>query len=294
MTPGAGLVDIEKALLASSMWQTPFQLRHNLAGNPLVTRDALVRLTSERPPFSIAHGRSDQAVVFERPGVDPPCTAVRAVADLENSRSWITLSFVDHAPGYGDLLDAVSTEFRSVLATHDGPVRARTGTVFLTSPGGVVPAHVDRHHNILLQIEGTKELCVGEFDDDLVQEQEIHRHFEGHDYLLRLPNRFQTFTLGPGQGVYIPPYRPHWIVCDQNVSIGLSCSVRTNTSHRVELAHTFNSKLRRFGLRPGVPGVRCRLDAAKAVTVTAGREVKHARHIVANHLRKDPLPSSDK
>jgi hypothetical protein len=293
MTPGAEVVDIERALLASSMWQTPFQLRHNLAGNLLVTRDALVRLASERPPFSIAHGRSDQAVVFEGSGVDPPLTAVRAVADLENSRSWIVLSFVDHAPGYGDLLDAVSTEFRSVLATHDGPVRARTGTVFLTSPGGVVPAHIDRHHNILLQIEGTKELCVGEFDDDLVQEQEIHRHFEGHDYLLRLPNRFQTFTLGPGQGVYIPPYRPHWIVCDQNVSIGLSCSVRTNTSNRVELAHTFNSKLRRLGLRPQMPGAQPRLDAAKAVAVTARRRAHRARGTMARQLRRDrsPLPN---
>jgi hypothetical protein len=288
MTPGADLVEMETALLDSSIGRSPFQFRHNVSGHRLVTRDAFVRLAGERPPSTIDHGPSDLAVVFNGPGIDPEATPTGAVADMENSRSWIALRFVDHAAGYGDLLDAVSGEFRSALAAREGTVRARTGTVFMSSPGGVVPAHFDRHHNLLLQIEGTKELTVGEFDEDQDAELEIRRHFDGHDYLLGLPGRSRTFTIGPGQGVYIPPYRPHWIVCRQEVTTALSCSVRTTTSHEVELAHIFNSRLRRLGLRPRVPGAHCRLDAAKAVAVTLGREVRNARDFGVSYLRRRP------
>ena len=291
MTTTGGLVEIDDELLAMSMWNAPFRLRHNLAGHPLVSRDALVRLAGERPAFSVEIGRSDLPVVYEGPGMARELTAAAAAADIENSKSWIVLSFVDNAPGYGELLDAVSLEFRGALAAHDGSVRARTGTIFMTSPHGVVAAHMDRHHNVLLQIEGTKELSVGEFDDEPARELEIQRHFQD-DYLLRLPTRYQTFTLGPGEGVYIPPYRPHWVVGREDVSVGLSCSVRTDTSHRVEMAHAFNSKLRRLGLRPRMPGTRRGVDSAKALVVTTRREVQHIGEAVARQLRKDHPPSS--
>jgi len=286
MTASSGvLVDIDRPLLASSMWRAPFLLRHDLVGHPLVTRDAVVRLAGERPDYSISYGCSEQPVLSTGPGIERQGSAVDAAANIENNRSWIVLSYVDHATGYGELLDAVSTGFRSVLAARDGPIRARSGSIFMTSPRGVAPAHVDRHHNILLQVEGFKQLSVGEFDNEAVEEAELQNHFEGHNHLLRLPARFQTFTIGPGEGIYIPPYRPHWIVGHDNVTVGLSCSVRTRTSHRVELAHTFNSKVRRLGLRPRMPGVESRLDAAKAVALTAGREMQDARRTAARQLR---------
>jgi Cupin superfamily protein len=275
MTKSGGNVYIEASRLASSMWRAPFQLRHGLAGHPLLTREAIVGLTAERPGWSVDFHRGNRPVVAGDTPAVVEGTAASVAADIENSGSWIVLSFVDHAPGYGDLLDETSVEFRSILGSRDGPARARTGTVFMSSPDGVTPAHFDRHHNILLQVEGVKELSVGEFDDDLARERELYRHLSGHDYMLALPQRFETFTLGPGDGVYIPPYAPHWIVCHHNVAIGLSCSVRTATSHRVELAHTFNTKLRRLGIHPRLPGARPRLDGAKAASVSTWRGMRH-------------------
>ena len=285
MASSGVLVDIDRPLMASSMWRAPFLLQHGLVGHPLITRDAVLRLTGERPDYSISYGCSEQPVLYQGPGIEREGSAVDAAADIENNRSWIVLSYVDHAAGYGELLDAVSTGFRSVLASQDGPVRARSGTIFMTSPSGVTPAHFDRHHNILLQIEGFKQLSVGEFDDVAVQELELQNHFEGHNHLLRLPARFRTYTIGPGQGIYIPPYRPHWIVGHDNVTLGLSCSVRTKISHRVELAHIFNSKVRRLGLQPRIPGSDTRLDSAKALALTAGREMRHARRAATRRLR---------
>jgi len=276
MTTAQNLVDLDPTLVTSSMWRKPFRLRHGLAGHPLLTREAVVRLAAERPAWSVDFRRGDhEPLVDESAPAAESGTAAEAARDIENSGSWVVLSFVDHAEGYGDLLDRATVDFRAALGSRDGPVMARTGTMFMSSPDGVTPAHFDRHHNILLQVEGVKDLSVGEFDDDEFRERQLDRQFGNDDYMSELPERFETFTLGPGDGLYIPPYSPHWIVCHPSVAIGLSCSVRTAASHRVELAHTFNAKARRVGLHPRNPEPHSRVDRAKAATVTAWRGARH-------------------
>jgi ribosomal protein L16 Arg81 hydroxylase len=286
MTMAQGPVELDRALTVSQMWDAPFLVRHHLAGHPLFDRAALVELARQRPASTVERHRGDSSVVAGDRHAEAAVASDDVIADIDTNRSWVVFAFVDHVPQYGALLDAATVEFRAALTDRDGPALARTGTVFVASPRSVTPAHFDRHHNILLQIEGTKELSVGEFDDDGAEARELQRHFEDKSYLADLPERFQTFTLTPGQGVYIPPYRPHWIVCHDDVAVALSCSVRTVASHRVELVHTFNSKLRPLGLHPPRPGRRPRLDAAKAAAVAARRRVQHARGDAPGWLRQ--------
>ena len=148
--------------------------------------------------------------------------------------------------------------------------------MFVGSPWSVVPAHVDRHHNVLLQVAGTKELTVGWFDDPAEHAEALEARFTDRPNPERLPPVTRTFRLGPGDGVYLPAYTFHWVEAGDTVSVALSCGFSTAATERAELVRRCNAKLRRFGLRPRPPGVSERGDRAKAALFATAKRVRGA------------------
>jgi hypothetical protein len=79
-----------------------------------------------------------------------------------------------------------------------------------------------------------------------------------------LPSTLGEFELGPGDGLYLPPYAFHWVKGGTAVSVAVSCSLRTAESERTLVVHTYNVGMRRFGLSPRPVGSSRSTDLIKA------------------------------
>ena len=157
-------------------------------------------------------------------------------------------------------------------------MRERNGYLFLSSPGAVTPIHFDSEHNLLLQIQGRKDLSVCEFADQSRQHEALNRFWDGlQPDFSAMTKESKTYELKQGDGVYIAPFLPHWVINGDEVSISLSIPFRTEASERAEQVGWINSRLRRLRLSPRPPGESERLDRAKAGVF---KTAKKARSLV--------------
>ena len=209
------------------------------------------------------------------------------VRGIDDNGCWILLLSLGDIPSYRALLDECLTSVEGTLAGREGGLTFRSMNVVLSSPNAVVPVHFDLHHNLLLQIDGAKEVTVGSFSDSKVEVREVDRFFDGGTNNVRaLPDVVTSFQLGPGDGVYIPPYAMHWIRVGAHSSVGVSLGIQTARSTRTRLAHVCNAKLRRRGLRPAPAGRSVNRDIAKVVALKqASRMWRTVRPIVTRAKR---------
>jgi hypothetical protein len=194
-----------------------------------------------------------------------PSDVARGIDRAGNRLAVYNLEYIDPYRSFvRDTVDELAPETDS----EGGLCRISLGLI-LTAPKGVVPAHFDRHHNLLLQLEGDKEITVGTYDDPVANQRVIEgARRDPHDNLRELPPRTRTFVLGPGDGIYIPPYAFHWAHGGSDVSLALSYGFSTAATGRASAVHWCNANLRRLGVRPRPPGTSERRDRAKAYVVT--------------------------
>jgi oxalate decarboxylase/phosphoglucose isomerase-like protein (cupin superfamily) len=79
-----------------------------------------------------------------------------------------------------------------------------------------------------------------------------------------MPKPTHDVAIGPGDGVYIPPYRPHWLSNGDDVSLSLTLTFFNPQNETESLVQVFNARLRRLGLSPRREGESAVRDAAKA------------------------------
>jgi hypothetical protein len=244
----------------------PFAFRHRVFDLELFSTEALARLCDAVPRPWIANHDAD------RPIITPVGTHVQediplgdVVRRLDQRCRWIVVRHLEHIAPYREALGEVVDRVSGTVVPAEGRMLHRGANVFIASPGAVVPVHLDRHHNFLLQMTGTKELTVGSFEDPTAESREVERDFAprraGSHHV---PARQMQFQLGPGDGVYIPAYAFHWVSGGSDMSIAFSCAFRTERTERIELAHKFNAVLARAGLprRPPTGSARDELKAS--------------------------------
>jgi hypothetical protein len=251
---------------ASAFGKRPIDVAHSLADHPLLQLDAIAELV-DRFPGRIERHRADLPLVVEGGAPEiygPPSETVR---EIESNGCWMVLWYLELDPAYRALLDACLDEVVSHMPPEGGRMLRREAFLFLSSPNAVTPIHFDHEHNFLLQIRGTKAMHVCPFQDAESECRELERLYDGGKFLDRnlgaVPSEGETFELGPGQGVYVPSFMPHWVQNGDSASISLSITFRTPASLRLERVHLLNAGLRRAGLSPKRPGVSPVLDRLK-------------------------------
>jgi len=249
-----------------------FVFRHRLSQAPPLQLDALGVLASRLPEAWVIVQEGDIPFVSP-PRPKLPTAAGEAIASLGERCLSVRLYHVQHTPGLGRLVHQCLDEVQPWLGGE--PMARRDASVFIGSPGQVIPVHCDRHHNFLVQVTGRKEFMVGRFHDEDEELSAIERHYPAHLNLEREPDEVTTYRLGPGEGMYLPPYTIHWVRCGPEPSVALSCSFSTPTSDRAELVHECNALLRRVHATPRGPGGA--LDPAKAAVARAARRLRHRR-----------------
>jgi hypothetical protein len=254
--------------LAVALGREPQRLHHRLTGNPLLSLGSLTDLAERLPRQWISHHRADIPLVTQANEMSSldlgPGEIVDGLAD--NSCS-ARLYHVQHVPGYRDLIMSCLDEVEPVLGTRGEGMAQRDASVFLGSPGAVVAAHFDLHHNLLLQVAGSKELFVGNFEDPRTHDRELDVAMSRSRYMAVLPTSVTAFHLEPGDGIYLPPWGVHWVRGGPEVSVALSCSFSTRLTERTVLTRRWNARLRQLGRSPLPAGRSETVDRAKAAAV---------------------------
>jgi hypothetical protein len=226
----------------------------------VVNDGALPRLSPPRPNLrdQFDDGAAALRALYER------CLSVR-------------LYHVNHFPDPGSLVRDVLDQVGDTLGDHGGGQVRRDSSLFCGSAGSTVPIHGDRHDNLLLQITGTKTITVWWFADRRRELAVLERNAGHHLNLEVVPDEHRVYELGPGEGLYLPPYTIHSVVCGPEPSTALSASFSTVVSERADRVHVANRHLRRFRVDPRGPGDSVVVDKVKAAAVDGVRRAKRWR-----------------
>jgi Cupin superfamily protein len=269
------LLNIEEDKFARCFSRQAFGVGHGLADHPLLTLDAMAELADRLPLKSIERHRADLPLLSpgQPPELEgPPSETVR---ELESGNAWMVMWYIEQVPEYRMLLDECLNQVETYVGGRHGGMRYRKAYLFLSAPGATTPAHFDPEQNLLLQIRGAKDFSVGCFAYPTEQQAELDRYFDGgHRNLDRMPQLETTFHMEPGDGVYVPPFAPHWVHVGEQASISLSITFRTRSSLEMERVSHFNARMRRLHLSPHPPGTsraRDRLKASMIETLSALR-----------------------
>jgi hypothetical protein len=266
------MLDVDRAVFGAAFVHHPTAVRHRLVDHPLLRLEAIAALADALPAKDVE--RHDAHLPRVAPGGAPNLGGrpSDSVMGIEDNGQWMVLWYIEQVPEYKALLDEVLAEAEALIADQPGAgaelamsPRRREAFVFISAPNAVTPVHFDPEQNFLLQIRGLKEMNTCAFEDDETARRAIEHYYDGnHRNLEALPGgEAHTFRMHPGDGVYVPPFRPHWVQNGPNVSISLSITFRTRASEQFERVHQLNAKLRRMHLSPRPPGVSGREDRAK-------------------------------
>ncbi len=197
-------------------------------------------------------------------GQGPPS---ETILDVERNGFRITLRDIQQAPEYAELINECLDEVEDLVADREGGMTRRAGYLFISCPASTTPMHFDVEHSFLLQVRGTKHVSVASFDNDPVaRHRELDRYIDGEecDFETMQANAVTT-RMGPGVGVYLPSYVPHWVETEAGVSVSFSIPFFTAYTERAEGVSRINRRLRQLHLSPKPLGSSEPVDKTKAV-----------------------------
>jgi hypothetical protein len=258
------LLDIDGTDLAAHFAETPFGVHHNLADHDLLSVEAVAKLAEALPEDDIEHNRGDIPTVVGDEAVEVVDEKPGDIArNIESNGCWMVLKNIEQVPEYHRLLDETLDEVTPLVAGREGGMNLREGFIFLSAPNSNTPAHTDHEHNFLLQIRGSKQMNIGRFIDREAEQLHVEKMFAGQRNMDRIPDDPTAYELEPGDGVYVPPNAPHWVVNGPAVSVSLSITFRTPVTERGAVVHSFNRRLRKLHISPRPPGEHVTTDRAK-------------------------------
>ena len=250
-------------------------VRHRLADHPLLSTTAIAELAEALAERDVEHNLGKLAVVASENAPRAELSPGEVARGIATNGCWMVLKNIERDPDYARLLDSSLDEVAELVGVAEGGMGRREGFIFLSAPGSVTPAHIDPEHNLLLQVRGRKDINIGTFPGPDLEQRELERfHCGGHRNLLWAPESPTTYSLGPGDGVYVPVHAPHWVTVAGDVAVSLSITFRTPACDDQAVLSRLNGRLRRMHLSPAPIGRRPRRDRTK---LAVGRGVQAVR-----------------
>jgi hypothetical protein len=268
-------LDWDTAAFRDAFGRSPLPFGHTLSGHPQLTVEAVAALAARVPPSWTRPHTGRLPVVFPQKVTTLDASSPEVARSIADNGHRLLVYHLERLSSYRDVVGSCHDEVVAVVGEREGGVCGQSVSIFLASPGAVVQSHFDRHHNVLLQLEGTKEITVGAFADSVEGHRVIERARRWtHNNLRELPTQTHTFVLGPGDGLYIPPHAFHWVHGGPDVSVAFSYGFATPTTLLAPTVYWCNANLRRLGLRPRPPGESDRRDRVKAAGITRAGQLR--------------------
>jgi len=287
-------IDLEPAALHEVIGTRAITFTHGFAHDSRLSLDALAPYTARLPGSWVRAHRAQYSPHEPRGLEEIPCGAALepVVRDLATSGASIRIYNLEHTTEFRELGTAVAAPVHELVGDAEGGVTAVNLASFFSSPGAVTPAHPDRHHNLLLNVSGTKEVWV---EDD--PDARAH-HLRVLDYMRRpqdgapvLPPA-RSFVMREGDGLYIPPYAFHWTTSLDGPTVGLSIGFSTRCTVRSEAVHDLDMRLRSRGMRPRPSRPGSSREVVKARLATAAVQVARNRDRLVRGRRRDTVPAA--
>jgi hypothetical protein len=257
-------------------------IRHVFAEHPLFSLEAIARLAERLPPDQVRRERADLPLDdrgYVETGIG---RASETILGIQGKDFRVSLREIQSDSTYRPLIAECHAEIASLLGAREGGVDRPSGYIFVTAPGGTTPMHFDGEHSFLLQIRGHKTVhTVPRVEPEAIQ-HELDAYYDGRPCSFdRMQESAERFELGPGDGVYLPSFLPHWVSTGAAPSVSFSLPFYTRFSRRAEDVNRINKRLRRLGLSPRPPGSSEPIDQAKSALVRSVRALKHPLQNVA-------------
>lgn len=256
-------MSVEGLLLTAT---EPYSVRHDFDLDLAAVREVAARhagpVEAHQSRLPIVHASGHRRTVR--------AAASTTIAALAENDSWVTLFGVSGDEAIRPMASAISRQLES-LGRHDATLVL---SLLCSSAHGVTPAHMDVSDVLLLQLVGPKTFATGAIPNERERAAELRRRFgPSHENLSRLPDMSREWALGPGLGVFLPAYTPHWARVGDEVSVALSVAISTPELRHLEAIHQADAALVRRGLRLPAPGRSTRLDEVRLRAVDAGRRI---------------------
>lgn len=273
---------------------SPFKMRHDLAGNPMFSLEAMADLASELPRDKVDYNLANLPVDVS--GKHVPfngMSAANTIKEIETCGSWIVLKGMEHVPAYNALLDELVDELACLSGLHTSALNHRVALGFVTSPGGVTPYHLDSEHNFLLQMSGKKTITILPHQatttpEDTELSPAKSRYIQYQPGFAPLE---QKFELNAGDAVCVPFNDPHYVKNGDDVSVSMGITFHDLETWQRRKVATVNHMLRRIGLPQERAGTQHGKDKLKAAAYDALNTVidpirnnKKARQFVKRHV----------
>lgn len=267
----------DTAALTHAFPHLPFGLKHRFVGNPLLTLPKLAELVRELPRDRLEYN-SGKAAIDQRPETTPTIDLdpEEIVRNIETAGAWMVLKSVEQHPAYRRLIEDALMEvahtrgYGSLKAAGFEDIR---GFIFVSSANSTTPFHADADENFFFQIHGDKLFHVYDNRDRSIASEEAleasaikHRNLP---YEARFDAKCTTYTLKPGDGVFVPYQWPHWVRTAGSYSISLSLTWKSDAVRRRNDIFAVNAMLRGFGMPQSAPGANPALDSAKVAVFRA-------------------------
>lgn len=263
------------------------QVSHTLASHPLLTLEQLAALGKRLEDRDCVRTHSND-VTAGTPFNDAPSlhpnrkSAAQTLTQIAEAKAWMSLLNVQTDPTYQVLIDEVLEQLRPQIEVRDPGMSYRAGWIFITSPKTITPFHIDKEHNFILQIQGTKKLYVWSHEDrhvvseaarDLFHKKHSRERIKWDD---SFKSRARVFNLVPGMGAYMPSTSPHMVENDDGPSVTISFTYYTDATRRNSLLHRTHETLRTIGVEPSPVGSKPVIDAvlsaAGGIVASKGQE----------------------
>ena len=204
----------------------------------------------------------------------------RAINEIETSDSWMVLKRVERDPDFRQLVDECLAQVAAVVPElRPERVKKAEGFIFVTSPGGITPFHIDPQWSFLAQIRGDKTYRIYDvLDHDVISPGEIEDYYSGNvmaaHYAPEKDAKATIFALKPGMCANQPLHAPHSAhVGDDAYSISFSLAVVSDAWATKVPVHLANRFLRRMGMNPSPVGASQLADGVKSFTYRASAKL---------------------
>lgn len=239
-----------------------FAFTHNLSGHPLFELPRLAVLCGKVPARQTRVYESDAGSPMGRPKVFAgEWKPADLIASLAGGTTRVSLANVEACDDeYRDLHRQIMNEIDQLSGFALGrEVDWSSMTMLLSSPGVTTPYHVDHQTNLLLQMRGSKNVFVFDFQDRRVLSEVMLEQYYGGDkhapaYREESQDRAADYELIPGAALHNPPLSPHWVRNGADISVSVSINFSLRESEAKARIYQVNRYLRRMGLKPTPPG----------------------------------------
>ncbi|MCB2049193.1 MAG: cupin-like domain-containing protein [Novosphingobium sp.] len=239
--------------------EVPHSLVHTLDSHPLLTLESLAELADSLPMKDRECNVGDLPIGVDEVPEQFLDNLGERLLNIDNAGCWIALRHVEQNAAYNQLLHDLFADLKPAIESATGKMLQIEGYIFVTSPGGVAPFHMDPEHNILLQVKGSKLFTTFPAGDPRYAPDEQHEAYHvgrgRHELRWRdeLADGAVEWHLGPGDALYVPVMAPHYVVNSQELSISISVVWRSEWSFEEADARAFNGLLRKAGISPSRP-----------------------------------------